>query len=191
MKIRCPWCGEDPVYLKYHDEEWGVPVHDDRRLYEKIVLEGAQSGLSWITILKRRENYRAAFDRFDIETVAAYTEEDVERLMKDAGIIRNRMKINSAINNANRVLEIQKEHGSLDAFLWSFVGGKTIFNHRKTMSEVPATTPESDAMSKALKKAGFTFIGATTCYAMMQSVGMVNDHTVDCYRHREVDKKGN
>jgi len=187
MKPRCPWCGEDPVYLKYHDEEWGVPVHDDQRLYEKIVLEGAQAGLSWITILKRRENYRTAFDQFDVETVAAYTEENVERLMNDAGIIRNRMKINSAINNAKRVLEIQKEHGSLDAFLWSFVGRKTISNHWKTMSAVPATTPESDAMGKALKKAGFTLIGSTTCYAMMQSVGMVNDHTVDCYRHREVN----
>jgi DNA-3-methyladenine glycosylase I len=186
MKTRCPWPTNDPLYLKYHDEEWGVPVHDDRRLFEKIVLEGAQAGLSWITILKRRENYRRAFADFDILTVADFTDQDVERLMNDAGLIRNRLKIQSAVNNAQRVLEIQKEHGSLDAFLWSFVGGKTISNHWKTMAEVPVTTPESDAMSKTLKKAGFKFIGSTSCYALMQSVGMVNDHTVDCFRHQEL-----
>ncbi len=187
IKTRCAWLTADPLYLKYHDEEWGVPGHDDQKLYEKIVLEGAQAGLSWITILKRRENYRKAFANFDPETVAAFTEEDVARLINDAGIIRNRLKIKSAINNAQRVLEIQKEHGSLDAFLWSFVGGQTISNHWKSMEEVPAVTAESKAMSRALKKAGFTFVGPTTCYALMQAMGMVNDHTVDCFRHRELE----
>jgi DNA-3-methyladenine glycosylase I len=188
-KTRCPWVGESPIYLKYHDQEWGVPVHDDRSLFEKIVLEGAQAGLSWLTILKRRENYRRAFDNFDIEKVAAYGEHDAERLVNDAGIIRNRLKIKSAINNARRVLEIQKAHGSLDEFLWSFVGGETIQNHWATGREVPVTTPESDAMSQALKKAGFTFVGSTSCYALMQAVGMVNDHTTDCFRHRELAGK--
>jgi len=183
MKTRCSWVGETPIYQKYHDEEWGVPVHDDRRLFEKIVLEGAQAGLSWITILKRRENYRRAFDNFDIDKVAAYSDKDIERLVNDAGIIRNRLKIKSAINNARRVQGIQERHGSLDRFLWSFVGGSTIQNKWKSGGNLPVTTPESDAMSKALKKAGFTFIGSTTCYAMMQSVGMVNDHTVNCFRH--------
>ncbi|MDF7824715.1 DNA-3-methyladenine glycosylase I [Pontiellaceae bacterium B12227] len=188
MKTRCAWLTDDPLYLKYHDEEWGVPEHDDRKLFEKIVLEGAQSGLSWITILKRREGYRRAFDNFEISTVAAYTEKDVERLVNDTGIIRNRRKIESAINNARRVLEIQAAHGSLDAFLWSFVGGTPVSNHWETMAEVPATTPESDAMAKALKKAGFTFVGPTTCYALMQAMGMVNDHTINCFRHAEVVK---
>lgn len=187
MKTRCAWLTDDPLYLKYHDEEWGVPEHDDRQLFEKIVLEGAQSGLSWITILKRREGYRRAFDNFEISTVAAYTEKDVERLVNDEGIIRNRRKIESAVNNARRVLEIQAEHGSLDAFLWSFIDGKPIRNQWESMREVPATTPESEAMAKALKKAGFTFVGSTTCYALMQATGMVNDHTVDCFRHKELD----
>ncbi|WP_372805951.1 DNA-3-methyladenine glycosylase I [Pontiella sp.] len=187
MKTRCAWLTTDPLYLEYHDEEWGVPEHDDRKLYEKIVLEGAQAGLSWITILKRRENYRRAFDHFEIEKVAAYTEQDVERLVKDAGIIRNRSKIKSAINNARRVLEVREQHGSLDAFLWSFVGGRPIFNRWESMKQVPATTPESDAMAKALKKAGFTFVGSTTCYALMQAMGMVNDHTIDCFRHAELN----
>jgi DNA-3-methyladenine glycosylase I len=185
-KSRCPWVGETPIYLNYHDDEWGVPVHGDRSLFEKIVLEGAQAGLSWLTILKRRENYRRAFDNFEIATVAAYGEQEVERLVNDAGIIRNRLKIKSAINNARRVLEIQKRHGSLDAFLWSFVGGETIQNRWASGREMPVTTPESDAMSKALKKAGFTFVGSTSCYALMQAVGMVNDHTIDCFRHREL-----
>ena len=188
MKTRCPWCGDDPVYLKYHDEEWGVPVHDDRKLFEKIVLEGAQAGLSWITILKRRENYRRAFDGFDIKKVAAYTDADVERLMNDEGIIRNRQKIRSAINNAQRTLEIQQEHGSLDAFLWSFVGEPRVSSHWKNWRDIPVVTPESDAMSKALKKAGFTFIGPVICYAFMQSCGFVNDHTADCFRHGEINR---
>ncbi len=186
MKTRCAWNTEDPLYLKYHDEEWGVPVHDDRRLFERMVLEGAQAGLSWITILKRRENYRRAFDRFDIETVAAYGDRDAERLLHDEGIIRNRLKIKSALNNARRVLQIQADYGSLDAFLWSFVGGRTRVNHWKTNREVPAATPESAAMSKALKEAGFTFVGPTICYALMQAAGLVNDHTVDCFRHGEL-----
>lgn len=188
MKTRCVWNTEDPLYLQYHDEEWGVPVHNDRLLFEKIVLEGAQAGLSWLTILKRRENYRRAFDDFDVKMVAAYDEEDVERLVNDAGIIRNRRKIQSAINNAKRVLEVQENHGSLDAFLWSFVGGTTIQNQWKTNGEIPVTTYEADAMSKALKKAGFTFIGPISCYALMQAMGMVNDHIIECFRHKELDE---
>lgn len=163
-----------------------MPVRDDRRLFEKIVLEGAQAGLSWLTILKRRENYRGAFDRFDIKTVAAYGDDDFERLINDAGIIRNRLKIRSAVNNAGRVLEVQKEYGSLHAFLWSFVGGRPVQNSWEDGNQVPVTTPESDAMSKALKKTGFSFIGSISCYALMQSCGMVNDHVVDCFRHREI-----
>lgn len=179
---------DDPIYMQYHDQEWGVAIHDDQKLFEKIVLEGAQAGLSWLTILKRRENYRRAFDNFDIKKVAAYGEKDVERLMNDEGIIRNRLKIKSAINNAVRVLEIQQEYGSLDAFLWSFVGGRTIQSKCKSSHDIPVTTPESDAMGKALKKAGFTFVGSITCYAMMQSVGMVNDHTMNCFRHGALAK---
>lgn len=190
MKTRCAWNTDDPLYTAYHDQEWGVPEHDDQKLYEKVVLEGAQAGLSWITILKRRENYRRAFDNFEIKKVAAYTEQDVERLMNDEGIIRNRRKIESAINNARRVLEIQAAHGSLDAFLWSFVGGQPISNQWESITEVPASTPESDAMAKALKNAGFSFVGPTTCYALMQAMGMVNDHTVDCFRYKAVQDLG-
>ena len=183
---RCPWVGENPLYHSYHDDEWGVPVHDDRHLYEMLVLEGAQAGLNWMTILKRRENYRKAFDNFDIDKVAKYTEKDIKRLLADSGIIRNKLKIKSAINNARRTQEIQKEHGSLDAFLWQFVDGKTIHNKWTSWTQIPVTTKESDAMSKALKKAGFTFIGSTSCYALMQSVGMVNDHAPECYRYQEI-----
>lgn len=183
---RCPWVGENALYLAYHDQEWGVPVHDDTRLFEMLVLEGAQAGLSWLTILKRRNQYRTAFDGFDIEKVAKYTESDIERLAADAGIIRNRLKIKSAINNARVTLEIQGKHGSLDTFLWQFVGGKPIHNTWATGKQIPVTTRKSDVMSKALKKAGFSFVGSTSCYAFMQSVGMVNDHTVDCYRHHEI-----
>lgn len=186
MTNRCSWVTNDPLYIAYHDTEWGVPIHDDRLLYEKIVLEGAQAGLSWLTILKRRESYRRAFEGFAIHKVAAYDEKDLERLVNDAGIIRNRLKIKSAINNARRVLEIQEKHGSLDEFLWSFVDGSTIQNSWQSGSDVPITTPESDAMSKALKQAGFIFIGSTSCYALMQSVGMVNDHTADCFRHEAI-----
>ncbi len=185
-KTRCPWVGEDPLYLEYHDKEWGVPVHDDRLLFEAIVLEGAQAGLSWMTILKRRANYRRAFGGYDIEKVAAFSKQDEERLASDAGIIRNRQKIRSAINNARVALEVRDQYGSLDAFLWQFVDGNPIHNAWTAGRQVPVTTRESDAMSNALKQAGFTFIGSTTCYALMQSVGMVNDHAVDCYRHHEI-----
>lgn len=179
---RCHWNTEDPLYLKYHDEEWGVPVHDDRLLFEKIVLEG----LSWITILKRRKNYRIAFDNFDIAKVARYNDEDLERLVVNEGIIRNRRKIHSAINNARRTLHIQKKYDTLDSFFWSFVDGKTVQNTWKSVSEIPAITAESTAMSKVLKKEGFTFVGPTSCYALMQALGMVNDHSINCFRYTEI-----
>jgi len=183
---RCGWAGTDPTYVAYHDEEWGVPVHDDRLLFEFLVLEGAQAGLSWSTILNKRDGYREAFSGFEIATVAAYTDSDVERLLANPGIVRNRRKIESAIKNARGVLAIQKEFGSLDAYLWGFVGGAPVQNAWKTMSEIPVQTEESIAMSKALKKRGFNFVGPTICYAFMQAVGMVNDHIVDCFRYREI-----
>jgi len=186
MKTRCTWSGSDPDYIAYHDEVWGVPVHDDRMLFEFLVLEGAQAGLSWITILKRQENYRTAFDNFDIKRVANYTERDIERLLGDAGIIRNRLKIQSAIENARAVLEVQEEFGSLDAFLWRAVDGAPIQNEWKSMAEIPVNTERSDRMSKDLKARGFNFVGSTICYAFMQAVGMVNDHTTDCFRHAEL-----
>ena len=183
MKQRCDWCGNDPLYIEYHDKEWGVPVHDDRLLFEFLILEGAQAGLSWITILKKRENYREAFHNFDIERIANYTDADVERLLGNAGIVRNRLKIQSTIKNARGTLKIQEEFGSLDSYLWRFVDGKTIQNSWKTLSEVPAKTEISDAMSKELKKRGFSFVGSTICYAFMQATGMVNDHLINCFRH--------
>jgi len=183
-KARCGWGNAFPEYQAYHDEEWGVPVHDDRLLFEFLILEGAQAGLSWSTILKKRENYRNAFAGFNIKKVAAFTDADVERLLQDPGIIRNRMKIAAAIKNARGVLEIQKEFGSLDAFLWQFVSGTPKQNAWTSMSEVPAETDESKAMSKALKKRGFSFVGPTICHAFMQAVGMVNDHITSCFRHR-------
>ena len=185
-KIRCGWAGTDPTYVAYHDEEWGVPVHDDRLLFEFLVLEGAQAGLSWSTILNKRAGYREAFCGFDIEKVAAFTNTDVERLLANPAIVRNRMKIASAIKNARGVLEIQKAFGSLDAYLWQFVGGSPKQNAWKTMSEIPTQTEESIAMSKALKKRGFNFVGPTICYAFMQAVGMVNDHVTTCFRCREL-----
>lgn len=188
MKKRCAWAGDDPLYVAYHDEQWGVPLHDDRELFEMLVLEGAQAGLSWSTILNKRENYRQAFEGFEIARVAAYGEDDVQRLLADAGIVRNRLKVRSAIRNARAVLEIQQEFGSLDAFLWQFVDGVPIRNAWKEMKDLPAQTPLSEAMSKALKKRGFNFVGPTICYAYMQSIGMVNDHTVDCYRYEEIRK---
>jgi len=188
MKTRCTWSGSDPDYITYHDKIWGVPVHDDRKLFEFLILEGAQAGLSWITILKRQQNYRTAFDHFDIERVANYTEYDIERLLGDAGIIRNRLKIQSAIKNARAVLKIQEEFGSLDAFLWRTVDGVPIQNNWKSMTEIPANTERSDQMSKELKNRGFNFVGSTICYAFMQAVGMVNDHTTDCFRHEEIKK---
>jgi len=185
MKTRCEWCGDDPLYLAYHDEEWGVPVHDDRLLFEMVVLQGAQAGLSWMTILKKRENYRKAFDGFDWDKVAAYTEKDIERLLGDAGIVRNRLKVKSAIKNARATIAVREEFGSLDAYLWQFVNGKPIKNAWKTMRDIPVKTSESDAMSKDLKKRGFNFVGSTICYAFMQAAGMVNDHMVDCFRYEE------
>ena len=183
-KKRCPWAGDDALMLAYHDREWGVPVHDDRKLFELLILEGAQAGLSWRTILMKRENYRRAFARFDPKRVARFTAKDVARLMKDAGIVRNRLKIAATIQNARALLKIQKEFGSFDAFVWQFVQGRTIVNHRRGRAQLPARTAQSDAMSAALKKAGFTFVGSTICYAFMQAVGMVDDHLVTCFRRR-------
>lgn len=183
---RCFWCGEDPLYIAYHDHEWGVPVHDDKKLFEFLILEGAQAGLSWITILKKRENYRAAFDQFDFNKVACYGENDVARLLQNSGIVRNRLKINSAVKNAKATLRIIDEFGSLDSYLWGFVKGKTIVNQWKSKDELPATSEISDQMSKDLKKRGFSFVGSTICYAFMQAVGMVNDHLTDCYRYQEI-----
>ena len=177
---RCGWVSDDPLYIRYHDEEWGRPVHDDRQLFEMLILEGAQAGLSWITILKKREHYRAAFDNFDAAKVARYTPARVEKLMLNAGIVRNRAKINAAILNAQAVLKISKEHGSLDAFLWQFVGGKPLRNAVKNYREAPAKTAASDAMSKALLAYGCKFVGSTICYAFMQATGMVDDHQTDC-----------
>lgn len=185
---RCPWCLGHDLYVKYHDEDWGVPVHDDRELFEKLILDGAQAGLSWLTILKKRDSYRRAYQGFNIERVARYTEQDESRLLQDAGIVRNRLKIRASILNAQATLALQKEFGSLDAFLWSFVGGRTIQNHCQSMADLPARSLESDAMSKALLKRGFKFVGSTICYAFMQAVGMVNDHLVTCARHKAVAK---
>ena len=190
MKNRCEWCGSDPLYLAYHDDDWGVPVHDDRHLFEMLILEGAQAGLSWLTILKKRENYRKAFDAFDYEKVATYSQREVTRLLADSGIVRNRLKIESAIKNAQGVLDIREEFGTLDSFLWRYVDGISRQNVWKSMKELPANTGLSDAMSKDLKKRGFNFVGSTICYAFMQAVGMVNDHTTDCFRHKEIMKLG-
>jgi DNA-3-methyladenine glycosylase I len=185
-KKRCAWAGSDPLYVAYHDTEWGVPVHDDRKLFEFLVLEGAQAGLSWITILRKRENYRRAFDRFDPGKVARYDARKVRGLLGDAGIVRNRLKIESAVKNARAFLKVQEEHGSFDAYQWQFVDGKPIENRWRAMKEVPARTAVSDAFSKDLKRRGFNFVGSTIIYAHMQAVGMVNDHVRDCFRHRAV-----
>jgi DNA-3-methyladenine glycosylase I len=187
-KIRCSWAGADPLYVSYHDHEWGVPLHDDQRLFEMLILEGAQAGLSWITVLRKRDAYRKAFDRFDAGRVARYGIDRIERLMKEEGIIRNRLKIEAAVKNARTFLDVQRESGSFDAYIWQFVGGRPKQNARRSMKEVPATSPESDAMSRDLKKRGFTFVGSTICYAFMQATGMVNDHVVDCFRYRAVQK---
>jgi DNA-3-methyladenine glycosylase I len=180
---RCPWAGADPLYVAYHDTEWGVPVHDDRRLFEFLVLEGAQAGLAWITILRKREGYRRAFADFDAEKVARFGEADVARLLGDPGIVRNRMKIEAAIGNARAFLRVVEEHGSFDAYQWQFVGGAPIVAARATMKDVPPTSPESDAWSKDLKRRGFRFVGSTIVYAHMQAVGMVNDHLTTCFRY--------
>jgi DNA-3-methyladenine glycosylase I len=186
--IRCPWAkGEQ--YVEYHDLEWGVPVHDDRRLFEFLVLEGAQAGLSWVTILKKRDHYRAAFDEFDPTPVAKYGRKEQARLMANAGIVRNRLKIKSAIDNAKAFLVVQQEFGSFDQFIWHFVEGRPLQNSWRSMSDVPPRTGVSDAMSKDLKRRGFRFVGSTICYAFMQAVGMVNDHLVVCFRHRELYRK--
>jgi len=183
-EIRCAWAGDDPLYVEYHDQEWGVPVHDDRKLFEMLTLEGAQAGLSWITILKKRENYRRAFDGFVPERVASYGEDDVRRLLENPGIVRNRLKVRSAITNARAFLAVQEEQGSFDRFLWSFVDGEPVANAWKSVAEVPARTPTSDALSKELERRGFKFVGSTICYAYMQAVGLVDDHTVDCFLYR-------
>ena len=187
---RCAWSGSDPLFVAYHDEEWGVPVHDDRLLFEFLVLEGAQAGLSWSTILRKREAYRRAFDRFDPRTVARYDKRKVAALLADAGIVRNRAKIESAIKNAMAFLDVQAEFGSFDAYQWRFVDGRPIQNRWGAVVDIPARTAQSDAMSKDLKSRGFTFVGSTIIYAHMQAVGMVNDHLVDCFRYREVAKLG-
>ncbi len=185
---RCTWCGDDPLYRAYHDTEWGVPVHDDRKLFEFLILEGAQAGLSWITILRKRENYRAAFDDFDATRVARYDTGKMETLLQNPGIVRNRLKVAAAVTNAQKFLDVQSEFGSFDKFIWQFVDGKPKRNARRSMAEIPASTPESDAMSKELKRRGFKFVGSTICYAHMQATGMVNDHTTDCYRYKELLK---
>jgi DNA-3-methyladenine glycosylase I len=181
---RCDWAGSDPLYLEYHDREWGLPLHDDRRLFEMLVLEGAQAGLSWITILRKRTAYRRAFDRFDPRKVARYDARKIRSLLADPGIVRNRLKVESAVKNARAFLEVCDEYGSFDAYIWQFVGGRPRRNSWRSMKEIPARTEESDAMSKELRKRGFTFVGSTICYAFMQATGMVNDHLVDCFRYR-------
>ncbi|SHK14615.1 DNA-3-methyladenine glycosylase I [Desulfatibacillum alkenivorans DSM 16219] len=186
MKVRCPWPGNDPDYIAYHDLEWGLPCHDDRRLFEFLILEGAQAGLAWITILRKRANYHKAFDAFDPEKIARYDETRMEALAQDAGIIRNRLKIKSAVQNARAFLKVQEAFGSFDSYIWNFVDGRPIKNAWKTMDEVPAQTPLAQTISKDLKKRGFNFVGPTICYAYMQSMGMVNDHLVDCFRYSEV-----
>jgi DNA-3-methyladenine glycosylase I len=185
---RCPWGESHPLYIPYHDKEWGTPLHDDRGLFELLLLEGAQAGLSWLTILKKRAAYRKAFDGFDARKVARYDARKVKRLLGDEGIIRNRLKIAAAVANAKAFLEVQREFGSFDAYLWRFVGGKPIDNRRKSMKEVPARTAESDSMSADLRERGFRFVGSTICYAFMQATGLVNDHLVSCFRHRQVSR---
>jgi DNA-3-methyladenine glycosylase I len=188
LKKRCGWPGEDPLYIDYHDKEWGVPVHDDRTHFEMIVLDGAQAGLSWITILKRRESYRKAFDNFDPVKVSRYGEKKIKELLENPGIIRNRLKVNSAVQNAKAFLDVQKEFGTFDKYIWQFVGHKTIYNSPASLKEIKATSPESDAMSKDLKKRGFSFVGSTICYAYIQAAGLVNDHTTECFRYEEVKR---
>ena len=183
----CPWVDlTKPDYIAYHDKEWGVPVHDDHLLFEFLTLESAQAGLSWYTVLHKRENYRKAFDQFDPKKVARYTERRVTKLLSNPGIIRNRLKVLAAISNARKFLEVQKEFGSFDAYIWQFVNGKPIVNRLRNMQDYPVTTPESDALSKDMRQRGFTFVGSTICYAHMQATGMVNDHTMDCFRRQEI-----
>jgi DNA-3-methyladenine glycosylase I len=183
---RCEWAGSDPLYHAYHDEEWGVPVHADRLLFEFLILEGAQAGLSWITILKKRDRYRAAFDGFEPQKVARYDAAKVAALLANPGLVRNRLKINGAVRNAQAFLKVQAEFGTFDRYIWQFVGGQPKQNSWRSLKEVPATTPESDALSNDLKRRGFTFVGSTICYAFMQATGLVNDHVISCFRHAEV-----
>lgn len=186
VKSRCPWPGEDSLYIRYHDEEWGVPIHDDRQWFEKILLDSAQAGLSWITILRKRENYRAAYNQFDYHKVARYTNEKILELLSDTGIVRNRQKIEASIENARAFLSIQEEFGSFDAYIWQFVDGTPKINMWERMEDVPATTKESKMLSRDLKTRGFRFIGPTICYAFMQAGGLVNDHLVTCFRHQDI-----
>ncbi len=185
---RCPWCLSTDAYKEYHDEEWGVPVHDDRVFFEFLILEGAQAGLSWSTILNKRDNYRRIFARFDAAKVARFSQDKIEKALLDPGIVRNRLKVEGTVKNAKAFLAVQKEFGSFDAYVWEFVGGKPIQGKRKSMKDVPASTPESDALSKDLKKRGFTFVGTTIMYAFMQATGLVNDHVAECHRHETCAK---
>jgi len=186
MKVRCRWAWGDPLYSDYHDNEWGVPEHDDRKLFEFLILEGVQAGLSWLTILRKRENYREAFDNFDASKIAEYDRRMLQELLSNEGIVRNRLKIEATIQNAKGFLALQREFGSFDAYIWQFVGGKPKKNAWETVGEIPSRTAESYAMSRDLTKRGFKFVGPTICYAFMQAIGMVNDHTVDCFRYHEV-----
>ena len=189
-RTRCGWCGEDPLYLAYHDQEWGVPVHDDRKLFEMLVLEGAQAGLSWLTILRKRDNYHRAFADFDPAQVARFDQHRVEALLQDTGVVRNRLKLEAAVRNARAVLAIGERYGSLDAFLWRYVEGRPRHNRWPSLATVPTLSSESRAMSKDLKRLGCNFVGPTICYALMQAIGMVNDHTTDCYQHGELMTMG-
>ncbi|CAN5645185.1 DNA-3-methyladenine glycosylase I [soil metagenome] len=182
-KLRCSWSRSTPNLIKYHDTEWGVPVHDDRKLFEFMILDAFQAGLSWSTILNKRENFRNAFDNFEAAKISRYTDKKIEKLINDAGIIRNKMKINASVSNAKAFLKVQKEYGTFDKFIWQFTGGKTLYKDRKTAKDIPAKTIESDQMSKALIEKGFKFVGSTICYAFMQAAGMVHDHTTDCFRY--------
>ncbi|MDX9881784.1 MAG: DNA-3-methyladenine glycosylase I [Prolixibacteraceae bacterium] len=186
MNERCSWSVKDPLYIQYHDEEWGVPVHDDKKLFEFLILEGVQAGLSWLTVLRKRENYRKAYDDFEVEKVAAYGQDKIDELMNNEGLVRNKLKILASINNAQRFIGIQKEFGSFDRYIWGFIGGETIVNHWESLSQIPATSPVSDAISRDMKKRGFKFVGSTIIYAHMQATGMVNDHLTSCFRHREI-----
>jgi len=184
-KVRCPW-PKKPLDIEYHDHEWGIPVHDDRKLFEFLVLDAFQAGLSWSTILNKRENFRKAFDQFDYQKIAKYEQKKIDELLRNEGIIRNKLKINATIKNANAFIKVQNEFGSFDKYIWSFTGGKTIINSWSDLKEIPAKSKESDAMSKDLQKRGFTFVGSTICYAFMQAAGMINDHLVTCYRYKEI-----
>jgi DNA-3-methyladenine glycosylase I len=185
MKKRCWWPGDDPIYIAYHDEEWGMPLHDECMLFEFLILEGVQAGLSWITVLKKRPNYRKAMDGFDYEKIARYPKRKIESLLRNEGLVRNRLKMESAVRNARAFIAVREEFGSFDEYLWDFVDGKPINNRRKSKGQLPATTALAETLSKDLKKRGFNFVGPTICYAFMQAVGMVNDHTTDCFRHKE------